>query len=85
MRGFVYRLGRRRAGSVFAALGVALTIALGSGSAALAKGAHAFGPPAPWVAVAPAHAPVSVRAPGNSGRTPAKPVHLAHAAGHKIA
>jgi hypothetical protein len=37
MRGIVYRLGRRRTGSVLAAFGVALAFALGSVSGASAK------------------------------------------------
>lgn len=37
MRGILYRLGRRRTGSVLLALGVALTFAVGSAPAALAK------------------------------------------------
>lgn len=37
MRGIVYRPGRRRTGSVLLALGVALTVAVGSAPAALAK------------------------------------------------
>jgi len=80
MRGFVYRLGRRRAGSVLAALAVALTFALGSGSPALAWTKRGFG-------AAPAHisSVSSARASGKSARTQDKPVPVAHAAGHKIA
>ena len=37
MRGNVYRLGRRRAGSIVLALGAALTLTLGGASAAGAK------------------------------------------------
>ena len=37
MRGIFYRPGRRRTGSVLLALGVALTFAVGSAPAALAK------------------------------------------------
>jgi len=90
MRGFVYRLGRRRAGLVLPALAAALTFAVGSGSAALARNACGHGSavrPAHRAALTAAHrSPAnSVRAPGNSVRASAKPVHVAHAAGHKIA
>ena len=72
MRGYVYRPGRRRAGSIVLALGAALTFALGWASAGAAKpaAAHAHRP-------AVSHAQVNVSS---------KPAHtLAHAAGHKIA
>jgi hypothetical protein len=79
MRGIVYRLGRRRAGSALVASAVALTLALGSVSSALAKTpAHATAA-AHAITRVPAHtAPVSLR-------TVAKTDPVAHAAGHKIA
>jgi hypothetical protein len=78
MRGVVYRLGRRRTGSVLLALGAALTLALGSVSSALAK--------APVLRV-PAHAALvsSIRPPVVSVRPTTKSFPVAHAAGHKIA
>jgi len=94
MRGFVYRQGRRRAGSVLVALGVAATLALGSVTAAMAK-APAVMSPVHASVVAPTHVALvtSIRAPVKSVVTPAKPVvaapakpaPVAHAAGHKIA
>jgi hypothetical protein len=44
MRGNVYRLGKRRAGSIVLALGAALAMALGWASAAAAKPAASHGP-----------------------------------------
>jgi hypothetical protein len=84
MRGFVYRLGRRRAGSVLGALGVALSFALGLPSPALARAFHGS---AQGSAAAPRHVSQGHPAPGSSLRirTPPKPSTSAHAAGHKIA
>jgi hypothetical protein len=93
MRGFVYRQGRRRAGSVLVALGVAATLALGSVSAAVAKTPTVV-PPVHASVVVPTHVALvtSVRVPVKPVVTPAKPVvapakpaPVAHAAGHKIA
>ncbi len=78
MRGIVYRLGRRRTGSVLVALGAALTFALSSVPGASAKTvtpAHVIPLPTHVVLIA-------------SPRPPAKVVlvlQVAHAAGHKIA
>ena len=77
MRGIVYRPGRRRTGSVLVALGVALTLGLGSVSSALAKASTRVAPSVHTVALSHT-APVAVRAV-------AKNVPVAHAAGHKIA
>jgi hypothetical protein len=82
MRGFVYRLGRRRAGSVLGALGVALSFALGLPSPALARPFHG---PARGSAAAPRHVSQGHPAPGFLFRTLPKPSTSAHAAGHKIA
>jgi hypothetical protein len=87
MRGFVYRLGRRRAGSVLGALGVALSFALGLPSPALARPFHG---PAHGSGVTPrpaaqGHPAQGHPAPGFTLRTPRKPSTSAHAAGHKIA
>jgi hypothetical protein len=81
MRGFVYRLGRRRAGSVLGALGVALSFALGLPSPALARPFHG---PAQEPA-AHGHPAQGHPAPSFILRTPRKPSTSAHAAGHKIA
>lgn len=80
MRGIVYRLARRRTGSVLVALGAALTFALSSVPGASAKTVT----PA-FVIPMPTNVALLV-----SARPPAKVVqvvHLqvAHAAGHKIA
>lgn len=82
MRGFVYRLGRRRAGSVLAALGVALSFALGLPAAAVAGPIHgsAHGSATTLGQVALGH-----QALGSFVHTPRKPSASAHAAGHKIA
>lgn len=78
MRGIVYRLGRRRTGSVLVALGAALTFALSSVPGASAKTVT----PA-FVIPKPTNMALLVCA-----RPPAKVVQVlqvAHAAGHKIA
>ena len=81
MRGIVYRLGRRRTGSVLVALGAALTFALSSVPGASAKTVTTA-----FVVPMPIHAALVV-----SARPPAKVVQVvqvlqvAHAAGHKIA
>jgi hypothetical protein len=95
MRGFVYRQGRRRAGSVLVALGVAATLALGSVTAAVAKAPAVVSSVHAYV-VGPTHVALvtSVRAPVKPVVAapvkpvvvaPAKPAPVAHAAGHKIA
>jgi hypothetical protein len=73
MRGNVYRPGRRRAGSVILATGVALALAVGGASPAAAKPS----------AAAPAKA--AVRASHSQVKLQAKPPVVARAAGHKIA
>jgi hypothetical protein len=74
MRGSVYRLGRRRTGSIVLAMGVAFAFALGGTPAAMAK-AHA----------AAAKKSPAVTAYRGQARVQAKPSVLARAAGHKIA
>jgi len=46
MRGYVYRLGRRRTASIVLALGAAATLAGGASGAAMAKPATAMAKPA---------------------------------------
>jgi hypothetical protein len=78
MRGIVYRLGRRRTGSVLVALGAALTFALSSVAGASAKTVT----PA-YVIPVPAHVVLVT-----SVKPPAKVIQVlqvAHAAGHKVA
>jgi hypothetical protein len=82
MRGFVYRLGRRRAGSVVAALGVALSFAVGLPPAAVAGPIHGS---AHGSTTTLGHVALGHRALGASVHTPRKPSASAHAAGHKIA
>jgi hypothetical protein len=81
MRGIVYRLGRRRTGSVLVALGAALTFALSSVAGASAKTVT----PA-FVIPVPAHMVLvtSVRPPAKVVQV-VQVLQVAHAAGHKIA
>jgi hypothetical protein len=70
MRGNVYRLSGRRAGSIVLSLGAALTLALGWASAATAKAAKV---------------PVKTTTVVYRSSTGVRPSTTAHAAGHKIA
>jgi hypothetical protein len=74
MRGNVYRLGRRRAGSVVLATGVAFALAVGGAAPAAAR---------PSSAAAPAKA--AIRAAHSQVKLQARPPVMARAAGHKIA
>jgi len=69
MRGNVYRLGRRRAGSLVVALGLALALAVGGASPAAAKSSAK-------ATVRPSHSQATLQA---------RPSVVARAAGHKIA
>ena len=77
MRGNVYRLGRRRTGSILLAVaaGMALGLALilASASSAYAKARVAQSRPRAVVVIAVSHQPAAMLSP------------VAHAAGHKIA
>jgi hypothetical protein len=79
MRGNVYRLGRRRAGSIVLATAVALAFAVGGTPSAAAK--------APAVRSAKAPAVRSAKAPASHHQVKlqARPSVVARAAGHKIA
>jgi hypothetical protein len=83
MRGSVYRLGLRRAGSILLAVGAALALALGSGSAALAKARAIATHPTALTGTHPTV--VGTHPPVVSARPPAKASTIAHATGHKIA
>jgi hypothetical protein len=79
MRGTVYRLGRRRAGSILLAMGMAGALTLGSGSAALAKR------PAADRFVGATHSHAVIGRVYDAVRLPANTLTSAHTAGHKIA
>jgi hypothetical protein len=80
MRGNVYRLGRRRAGSIVLATGAALAFALGGTPAA--ANAQAAAPAKAPTAVA---RPAPVRISRGQANIQARPSVVARAAGHKIA
>jgi hypothetical protein len=74
MRGNVYRLGRRRTGSILLAMAVAAAFAGGASATAMAKPAGS------------AHQPAKTARPAGGVHTTLKaPSVRAHATGHKIA